>query len=575
MARKAKPQSKTPSRQPAQKRARRKKATAKGRKGNKSGGFAKGFASVLKAALPLLALLPFSTSGSGVPLLGNGQMGGRNIPGGGGSLALTAPLANSFLSKSGVPQVRQRSSNSITITHREYVRKIRSRSDSDWKVDFIQQINPGNFNLFTYLSRFAGLYEGFKFKKLNFVYEPSTSTTTETAIYFAVDYDPADKNVESKDQLTSMPGSVKTTAWFQLIFNALGPNMNRQKLYNQVGAEQSPDEDIRLNSAGKFYIATENETASGKSIGDLFVEYEVELLIPQLSGDVSLDTVIISQSAPVKISSTETQIFGGVGTKYLKYGKLGCDILYGHTPSDALLSHQVRFPRPGYYQVFLKISGLITGNAFGFGPAFTAAKTSPSLLVNPPDPGNFSFPFDTFDGVGASCSMRTIQTFSPESRLNISFPNNWSVINSAVRVMLIVTQMDQTTFDEDPKTENVPTTVTLLDRPSRHGNFILVEDESVKKKVSLLKPGLDLEDSDDDDVPEEEKTIADLESELYEHARLADCENLDHLISTLSSMRLKKFGSRVRNDVYRPSSFIPLSSIPVPSPLGEVPIPKN
>jgi hypothetical protein len=96
------------------------------------------------------------------------------------------------------------------VAHRELVLD----TTADTSFTPIQVVcNPGIASSFPWLSKVAGAYEQYKFKKLVFEYVPQCPTTSDGSAGLYFDYDATDGLTTSVADFSSMYGSVITKIW--------------------------------------------------------------------------------------------------------------------------------------------------------------------------------------------------------------------------------------------------------------------------------------------------------------------------------------------------------------------------
>lgn len=222
---------------------------------------------------------------------------------------VTAPVATTSIMVTGKPRISGLQSNSVRIVNREYFKDI---TGSDSYSAQATQINPGNNVMFPWLSSIAANYESYMFRKLRFCYEPICSTRTAGSLMMAIDYDAADAVAPSKAVLMAYEGAVRTSPWAEAICNANRADKILQKRYVVIGSTPAGT-DIRLNNVGFLTVATQQVPVTSASIGEMYVEYEVEFYIPQLQfnvpGFASGEAQASSSAAPIP---TATPLLDGV-----------------------------------------------------------------------------------------------------------------------------------------------------------------------------------------------------------------------------------------------------------------------
>lgn len=197
-----------------------------------------------------------------------------------------APVAESRSLLTPRPLVHQRH-DSIRVRHREFLWDIIGSTEFAWD-NFA--VNPGVAETFPWLSQIANRYESYRFHSLRFVYEPATSTATSGTVMLACDYDASDVGPETKTVMMSYKNAVRSAPWAECR-NESDPSDLRKSVTYYVRSGAVASTDIKTYDVANFYIATSGQAAS-TAIGELYVEYDVELLTPQMNNSApSLDLI--------------------------------------------------------------------------------------------------------------------------------------------------------------------------------------------------------------------------------------------------------------------------------------------
>lgn len=212
---------------------------------------------------------------------GKGPVRDRN-PLKGAAKPSAAPVANSTARKVGVPRFGYLPSGEVVITHREFVQ------DLFGSVAFFagsSAINPGRNDLFPWLSSIANNYESYRFERLAIHYETACATSTVGTVAIAVDFDPSDPAPVTKQQVLSWQGAVRCAPWERdIVYRADPMNLNKRKTYFVRALAVPAGADRSLYDTGNLIVTTSG-MANSNGIGELWVDYTVRLMTPQL-GDV-------------------------------------------------------------------------------------------------------------------------------------------------------------------------------------------------------------------------------------------------------------------------------------------------
>lgn len=206
-----------------------------------------------------------------------------------------APITQGNVSVMSRPQSRNLPNGDIIIRHREFIFDI--TSSVDFNVAKFAAINPGSPNMFPWLSNIANNYESYLFNSLVFRYENTCNTVTAGTVIIAIDYDPDDAQPTSKQQVLAYRGSVRSSAWSHSEHRSLREDLNKRKSYFVRRGAIPANAERDTYDVGTLAICTQG-TDGTTPIGELYVEYEVRLMTPQL-GDIS-----IGQSLYARLSGT-------------------------------------------------------------------------------------------------------------------------------------------------------------------------------------------------------------------------------------------------------------------------------
>jgi len=192
---------------------------------------------------------------------------------------ITAPVAKSFKGLSSRAKVTTMSSGVTRVKHSEYIKDI--GGSMDFTVD-ANPINPGEPNLFPWLSSIAARFESYQFRNLNFRYETTSPTSTAGSVIITVDYNPQASPPDSKVQALAMESSVRTAPWGSVNHRSLPHNLTKRKSYYINNGDPSifdPD----LFDTGVMMVMTEGIPSESGSVGEMYVDYEVDLITPTLT----------------------------------------------------------------------------------------------------------------------------------------------------------------------------------------------------------------------------------------------------------------------------------------------------
>lgn len=142
-------------------------------------------------------------------------------------------------------------------------------------------LNPGLPSSFPWLSEIASKWQQFRFHKLHFRFVTRSPTSAKGSIILSPDYNPRELVPTTESQATNTQDAVEDVVWRELCCKLdvaamfpLGPR--KQIRVSKVAGDTS------VYDAGRMFICTVGE-ADSSEIGKLWVDYDVELFVPQNS----------------------------------------------------------------------------------------------------------------------------------------------------------------------------------------------------------------------------------------------------------------------------------------------------
>jgi len=193
------------------------------------------------------------------------------------------------------PKIAATPDGVIVFKHTEYVADLQGSVDFDSRT---LALNPGNEDVFPYLSNIAASFEYYKFRKLKLRYEPSCSTTTAGVVMLCIDYDASDSSPLGKTAFMMNQNATRCSSWsrstMDLVAKANGAQVKRFVLNDAP----PPNTDVKMYNLGNLFIATQGSTAV--PIGEIYVDYEVELSVPQgaTTHDVTAELIVNADATP-------------------------------------------------------------------------------------------------------------------------------------------------------------------------------------------------------------------------------------------------------------------------------------
>ncbi len=251
------------------------------------------------------------------------------------------PLARSRKAVTGKPVIRSSSKQGgdgrVRIRHREYL------ADIVGSVAFASNsysVNPGLPGTFPWLSTLAQNFESYLFHKLSFDFETQKSASTSGSLMMAIDYDASDAAPQNKQQLMAYHHAVRSAVWDECSFRGDRQDLKKFGVQRYVrSGSLAANLDVKTYDVGTLFVATQGE-ADTTAIGELYVDYDVELITPQsnreavISNSAFITTTAASRAAPftgtqtivggLSVTATgATMTFGRVGKYWLAYQLTG------------------------------------------------------------------------------------------------------------------------------------------------------------------------------------------------------------------------------------------------------------
>jgi hypothetical protein len=172
-------------------------------------------------------------------------------------------------------------SDGILIKHREYIQQLKAVVNVEGGTIPVSThiINPGHASIFSWLRDIALNFERYRFRKLVFHYRPLCATTTTGEVMMNVDHDVYDPVPTSRASFFAAQGSVCTPLWKEVRMS-VPPRLLKDYRYVSSTGTSTSGQDAKTLHVGRFQWLTSNVIEEWVR-GDFFVEYEVELIIPQ------------------------------------------------------------------------------------------------------------------------------------------------------------------------------------------------------------------------------------------------------------------------------------------------------
>jgi hypothetical protein len=191
----------------------------------------------------------------------------------------SAPVAKSMTVKSAKPRQEARLNGDVMIRHREYIADI-AGSVAFATTQF--SINPGLSSTFPWLSSLAPRWESYRLEKLRLCYETEAASTALGTVLLSVDYDASDPAPTSKSQAMAYRSSVRSAPWSNCCHDSLREDLIKKAPYFVRSGALSANQDVKLYDVANLFVCTQGQ-ADTTVVGELYIEYDVLLMTPQLS----------------------------------------------------------------------------------------------------------------------------------------------------------------------------------------------------------------------------------------------------------------------------------------------------
>jgi hypothetical protein len=214
--------------------------------------------------------------------------------------------------------------------------------------DYSWSINPGIAQLLMWGNQIAGKYESYRFKKLIFTFLPA-SINEPGKVMMVIDYDAKDQ-APTITQAAQMAGPARDGAWKKINMRfspsraAIG---TKWRYVRSAGTYPSGDPD--LYDAGNLYFFSTGTTSA--TIGELWVEYVVELKLPNVGTNTSpaLGSAYFSEVTTPYTPAGATQVVDINNPPSLNQANISNDSAY-----------QLSFNSPGEYQIEMNCKQTVT-----------------------------------------------------------------------------------------------------------------------------------------------------------------------------------------------------------------------
>jgi hypothetical protein len=192
----------------------------------------------------------------------------------------------------------------VRVRHREYIGEVLG-SVAYAVLSF--SINPGLASSFPWLSQLARLFESYQFNRLVFQYRTQASTAATGKVLLSVDWDAADTAPTSKVLQLQERTKMDDASWknFDLPCDIADLRKFGTQRFVRSGT-LAANLDIKTYDVGNLLVGVQGQ-ANANAVGELWVEYDLDLMTPQ-SSDASSGSDSVKIVAATAIS--DINLFG-------------------------------------------------------------------------------------------------------------------------------------------------------------------------------------------------------------------------------------------------------------------------
>lgn len=186
----------------------------------------------------------------------------------------TAPMVKSTRIRNlGKPRIRA-GSRGVVVSHSEYLSTVVTGVTASGFLSYSYVINPGKTASFPWLSNIASNFDKYKFSKLKFTFISNQPTTVAGRVGVGIDYDSTDPVPADRAEFFSLTYHSECAVWDSLVFTPT--SIGGERFINSHTVTDS-----KLIDVGQLIIMVDGVVATNTNVGDILVDYEVELIDPQ------------------------------------------------------------------------------------------------------------------------------------------------------------------------------------------------------------------------------------------------------------------------------------------------------
>jgi len=143
-------------------------------------------------------------------------------------------------------------------------------------------VQPGISSTFPWLANIAANWEKYRFNRIGFRFVSRSATSFTGSVVMAPDYDASDAPPPDYQTMSSYQNAISDAPWKDImcVLSPRSTTLVGNSRFIRIGS-LSDNEDIKLYDVANLQIATTGQ-ANTSVVGELWVEYDLTLQIPQL-----------------------------------------------------------------------------------------------------------------------------------------------------------------------------------------------------------------------------------------------------------------------------------------------------
>lgn len=324
------------------------------------------------------------------------------------------------------PPIISTKGNVTTIMKSEFVQDI--TSSTGFAVSTFP-INPSNSALLPWLSQMATGFTQFVFRQLVFRLVTTSTTGVKGNWILSAIWDALELVFVNKQQMLDYGNAKEASAWKDCKFVCDPQAMSYfNRYFNYVNAGVPAGADPKTYNVGQIAIGTSGQAASGDIIGELHVDYEVELMVPNIQGPLD------NFDSGYFIAYGNTNNYGALVPHSNNTGVRMTNFPIAKTASSFGLS----FSRYGSGQEYLICTQLLmTSYVSGSYSIGSTVTVSGATIVNCESPAGYSISSDWLDiSAGAALGALSYMYIVP-TQADVGFINIFSSITGTISKMIL------------------------------------------------------------------------------------------------------------------------------------------